>query len=127
MEPEGMLSKLERLIAADPRYRMESYVFVINALEFTMARLGRRGHVTGAELLNGVREFAQDRFGLMTKTVFEYWGINKTEDFGEIVFNMVNAGILGKNEHDSKEDFKDVYDFDEVFNKRYDWNIEEVP
>jgi uncharacterized repeat protein (TIGR04138 family) len=123
MEPEDMVSRLERLISEDPRYRLESYLFMIDALEFTMTRLGRRGHVSGGELLDGVKEFAQERFGLMAKAVLEHWGVKRTDDFGEIVFNLVSAGILGKTDRDSRDDFKDVYDFDEVFNKKYDWNI----
>ena len=123
MEPEDMVSRLERLTTDDPRYKLESYLFTIDALEFTMTKLGRRGHVSGAELLDGVKEFAQERFGLMAKVVLEHWGVKRTDDFGEIVFNLVNAGILGKTDHDSKDDFKDVYDFDDVFNKRYDWNV----
>jgi uncharacterized repeat protein (TIGR04138 family) len=126
MEQDDMLLKLEELVARDLRYRLESYVFVINALEYTMAKLERSGHVSGTELLEGVKEFARERFGPMVKMVFEHWGISKTDDFGEIVFNLVNAGVLGKTETDSKEDFKNVYDFDEAFGEKCDWGVEEV-
>jgi len=126
MEQDEMLHRLEDLVARDPRYKLESYVFVINALEYTMAKLERSGHVSGTELLEGVKEFARERFGLMTKMVFEHWGISKTDDFGEIVFTLVNAGVLGKTETDSKEDFKNVYDFDEAFGEKCDWGTEEV-
>jgi uncharacterized repeat protein (TIGR04138 family) len=124
VEQEDLLCKLEDIVSSDPRYRLEAYVFVIQALEYTMTKLGRRGHVRGKELLEGVRGLASDQFGPTAKMVLENWGVRKTEDIGEIVFIMVDAGVLGKTEDDSKEDFKDVYDFAEVFEKQYDWRID---
>jgi uncharacterized repeat protein (TIGR04138 family) len=123
VEDDNLTTDLERLAARDQRYRVEAYVFVMSSLEYTLARLGRRGHVTGAELLEGIRDLAKERFGPTVKMVFEHWGVRKTNDFGEIVFNLVGAGILGKTESDSREDFKDVYDFAEVFEKGYDWKL----
>jgi len=64
------------------------------------------------------------RFGPMAKTVFESWGVSTTEDFGEIVFKLIEAGVLGKTDKDSREDFSDVFDFNDVFERQYDWNIE---
>ena len=89
-----------------------------------MMKLRRQGHVTGQELLDGIRWLAKREFGPMAKTVFESWGVSKTGDFGDIVFSLVEEGILGKNDRDSKEDFKDVYDFDDAFVKQYHWDIE---
>jgi uncharacterized repeat protein (TIGR04138 family) len=70
-------------------------------------------------LLNGIRDYAIQRFGPMTLTVFESWGIKGTEDFGEIVFNMVGEGLLGKTDNDSPNDFKNIYDFDITFRQPY--------
>jgi uncharacterized repeat protein (TIGR04138 family) len=123
MEQDELLAELETIIGNDPRYKLESYLFVINSLEFTMLRLGRRGHVSGCELLEGIKGLAGREFGPMAKIVFESWGVTKTEDFGEIVFRLVDAGVLGKTEEDSRDDFKDIYDFSDVFDKHYDWNI----
>ncbi len=126
MEPNDLMAEIDRIVERDPRYKPDSYLFVINAVEFTMLRLKRRGHVSGRELLEGIKRLGRSEFGPMAKPVFESWGVNGTADFGEIVFNLVEEGVLGKNEHDSRDDFKDVYDFDEVFERQYDWNIEGV-
>ena len=71
-------------------------------------------------MLEGIKEFALDEFGPLAFTVFSEWGIHTTEDFGEIVFNLVDAGRLGKTESDSRDDFKQVYDFNDVFVKPYE-------
>ena len=119
-----LLSDLEDLASRDSRYKLESYIFVINALEYTMRGLNRSGHVSGHELLDGIKRLAKREFGPMAKMVLENWGVTRTEDFGEIVFSLVEAGILGKTDRDSPEDFSNVFDFDDVFEKQYDWNIE---
>jgi len=103
----------------DPRYKREAYEFVMEALTFTQKRFRRTKHVTGAELLVGIRQFLQRKFGLMTLTVLEHWGITKTEDFGHIVFNLVHHKVLSKTEEDTLESFQDVYDFREVFEVGY--------
>jgi uncharacterized repeat protein (TIGR04138 family) len=126
MEDNNVVTELERVAASDSRYRLEAYVFVMGSLEYTLSKLGRRGHVSGAELLDGIKEFARERFGLTARMVLEHWGVRKTDDFGEIVFNLVAARILGKTEQDSREDFRNVYDFREVFEKEYDWKIKGV-
>ncbi len=72
-------------------------------------------HVTGPELLDGVRQYALKEFGPMVMTVFDSWGIHSCEDIGHMVFNLIGAGIFGKTEQDSIEDFKNVYDFEEAF------------
>jgi uncharacterized repeat protein (TIGR04138 family) len=124
MGQDDLISDLEALALGDPRYKLESYIFVINALEHTMRSLHRKGHVSGHELLDGIKRLAKREFGPMAKMVFENWGVTRTEDFGEIVFSLVEAGILGKTDKDSREDFSGVFDFDDVFEKQYDWNIE---
>lgn len=103
----------------DPRYKDDAYEFVLEALSYTQKRLRRSRHVTGKELLEGIKDLLIGKFGPLTLTVLQHWGIKTTEDFGYIVFNMVEKKILSKTEEDNIESFKDVYDFEAVFNKRY--------
>ena len=114
---------LLEVINRDRRYNPEAYSFVMAGLDFTSKKLKRQGHVTGQELLRGIKEYSLEQFGPMTRMVFEYWGIKETGDFGEIVFNMIDAGLLGKTEHDSKEDFSNAYDFKTVFDKGFKYTI----
>jgi len=107
------------ILARDPRYTVEAYGFVRAGLDFTVRSLENQRHVSGRELLKGIREFAIDEFGPMTKTVLNGWGIKKTEDIGEIVFNMVETGLLGKTDEDNRADFANGYDFDEAFRKPF--------
>lgn len=111
--------KFDELLSKDSRYKIEAYFFVLAALEYARKDTGKPKHVTGKELLEGIKKFGLEQYGIMTKTVFESWGVKTTNDFGEIVFNMVNTGILGKTEEDKIEDFDNVYDFTEVFEKNY--------
>ena len=110
---------LRQILEKDPRYALEAYLFVLEALFYARKKLNKEGHVTGQELLEGIKDLASQRYGLMAKTVLEHWGIKRTLDFGNIVFNMVNDKVLGKTSADSIDDFKDIYDFDEVFVKNY--------
>ena len=114
---------LRTILEKDTRYPLEAYLFVLEALYFTRKKYKKKRHVTGQELCYGIRELALSRYGPMVKTVLEHWGIKKTIDFGNIVFNMVNEKVLSKTEEDSVEDFKDVYDFDDVFVKQYHFGI----
>jgi uncharacterized repeat protein (TIGR04138 family) len=110
---------LQNILGRDPRYAAEAYFFVRAGLDYTVRRLDKPRHVSGRELLEGLREFALAEFGPMTKTVLNGWGIRCTEDVGEIVFNMVETGLLGKTEKDSRADFASGYDFDEAFRKPF--------
>ena len=112
---ELLLSILDR----DPRYTEEAYAFIRAGLDYTVRRLEKPRHVSGQELLDGIREFALSEFGPMTKTVLSGWGIHCTEDIGEIVFNLVETGLLGKTDEDNRADFAKGYDFDEAFCKPY--------
>lgn len=110
---------LQTLLRRDPRYAAEAYAFVRAGLDYTVRRLDKPRHISGQELLDGIREFALAEFGPMTKTVLKGWGISRTEDVGEIVFNMVETGLLGKTEKDNRADFANGYDFDEAFRKPF--------
>ncbi len=108
--------KVEEILEKDQRYKLDAYEFVMQGLLFTQKKLNRKGHITGRELLEGIREFGLDQYGPMTKTVFDHWGIKTTEDFGKIVFNMIENGLMGKTDKDCLDDFKNIYDFDKAFN-----------
>ncbi len=120
MTKVGFNEALESICEADSRYDREAYIFLRDALDFTIKQLrkGKNGperHVTPAELLDGIRQFAIKEFGPMVPTVFEYWGVTRSGDFGHLVFNLVKAGVFGKTENDSVEQFEAGYDFEEAF------------
>ncbi|HUU30305.1 MAG TPA: Minf_1886 family protein [archaeon] len=112
---------LDELIEHDLRYKKEAYIFVLDSLRATIENLQEARHVTGKELSQSCRRCALELYGPLARTVLDYWGIKSTEDFGEIVFNLIEARQLTKTEQDSKEDFKDVFDFEEAFEKNYPW------
>jgi uncharacterized repeat protein (TIGR04138 family) len=118
-ELESFLEKIEKVMKANGRYKFEAYSFVMAALHHSATKLKKPRHITGQELLEGIREYAMDQFGPMARTVLKYWGIEQTIDFGKIVFALVEVGILRKQPEDKIEDFKDVYDFKEAFDKGY--------
>src|SRR3954452_25049180 len=124
MQKIGFAEALDSIVASDPRYQREAYVFLRDSLDFTTKQQkNAKGttvrHVSGPELLDGVRQYALREFGPMVMTVFDNWGIRSTEDIGHMVFNLINAGIFGKTDEDSIEDFKNIYDFDEAFAKPF--------
>jgi uncharacterized repeat protein (TIGR04138 family) len=114
---------LEKILAKDLRYHREAYLLVRAALDFTQKTVSRKQrhgyHVTGQELLDGIRDFTLAQFGPMTITVLDEWGLTRCEDFGEIVFNMVEHGLLAKTDSDSRADFQGGYDFDDAFRKPF--------
>src|SRR6266851_1514810 len=120
MEEISFTAALDSILARDPRYDREGYAFVRQALDRAQKAIGkdeqgRPRHVTGQQLLGAIRDFALAQFGPMAVAVFEEWGIHQCSDFGEIVFNMVEAEWLGKTEQDSRADFSIGYDFHEAF------------
>jgi uncharacterized repeat protein (TIGR04138 family) len=124
MQKIGFAEALDSVVANDPRYQRDSYFFLRDALDFTTKQQKKiKGvsvrHVTGPELLDGVRQYALREFGPMVMTVFDNWGIHSCEDIGHMVFNLIGAGVFGKTEEDSIKDFKDVYDFEEAFVKPF--------
>ncbi len=115
----SFMEVIEEIRTRDPRYTIDAYEFVMEALSFTQKRFNRPKHVTGIELLEGVKELLLNRFGPMTLLVLRHWGIHATEDFGHIVFNLVDNRILSKTDDDKIDNFKDGYNFEEVFEKGY--------
>jgi len=118
-EAETEEDKLNALLSSDTRFNREAYRFVQESLEFTRRKLTRHGHVTGKELAEGVRDLALDRFGLLAKTVLNEWGIRTTGNIGDIVYNMIKAKIMVKQDSDNREDFDDVYDFENAFQTEF--------
>jgi uncharacterized repeat protein (TIGR04138 family) len=110
---------IDRIHEQDPRYKAEAYMFVMEALSFTQKKLKSSKHVTGEQILVGMKELLLERFGPMAINVLDFWGVMKTEDFGNIVFNLVDHKVLSKTEEDHIERFKNVYDFQEVFCEGY--------
>ncbi|HXG12137.1 MAG TPA: Minf_1886 family protein [Gemmataceae bacterium] len=123
--------RLAEIVRRDPRYAYEAYEFVFAALAHTQKMLGHdpaeepgapnrpQRHVSGPELLEGIRDLALRQFGLMARTVFRLWGINRTDDFGEIVFNLIEARLMSKTDSDSRADFHNVYDLDQALVRDY--------
>ncbi len=111
---------LQKILDNDPRFDRNAYLFVREALDYTQKLItksnkGEVRHVTGQELLEGIREYALKVYGPMTDLVLSEWGVHKCEDFGDIVFNMIDGNLLAKTEKDTRDDFKGGYTFDEAF------------
>ena len=107
-----------------PRFHRLAYVFLLDALHTVVANMREARHISGEELVDGVRELALDRFGPMARTVLEHWGVHSTEDLGQVVFALVDIGILVKQDEDRPEDFEGLFDFEEVFELNYPWAAE---
>lgn len=112
---------LSRLKADEPRYHERAYLFVLGAIEFLQAQLDVRRHVSGAELAWACRDYAVRQFGLLAPSILEYWGVRSTDDFGQIVFTLVRAGLLVTQPHDRPTDFAGVFEFQAAFAEPYPW------
>lgn len=124
MQPQNFDEVLEQVVSADPRYHRDAYHFLRESLDYTQraiskANKGKLRHVTGQELLAGIRAFALQQYGPMAITLLDAWGIRRCEDFGELVFNLIDHGILSKTDADNRTDFAGAYDFDEAFRKPF--------
>lgn len=111
----------------DSRFDRKAYTFVRQALDHTVkevkrkepGRTGKAQHVSGPELLHGIRDYALEQYGPLAKTVLGAWGITRCQDFGDIVFNLIDYNVFSKTEQDRREDFADIYDFNEAFVKPF--------
>ena len=110
---------IEGVVRENPRFTLEGYLFVREALDYAVGQLEAPRHISGEELLFGVREYALSQFGPMARRVLMEWGITSCEHIGEMVFLLVDAGLLGKTEEDRIEDFKKGYDFKEAFDSPF--------
>ena len=132
------LHPLLKLLRDDPRYRREAYLFVRDGLDYAHEVLGygapavpakkkRKSskaepphrHVSGQELCEGLKQFALDQYGYMAKTVLNSWGIHTTSDFGEIVYNLIQAKVMTKSPEDRRADFDGVFEFEQAFVKDF--------
>jgi uncharacterized repeat protein (TIGR04138 family) len=111
----------------DARFDRKAYDFVRLGLEHTVkelrkkdsSRAERSRHVSGSELLEGLRAYALDQYGPLAKTVLNAWGIRRCRDFGDIVFNLIEYNVFSKTDNDRREDFSDIFDFEEAFVKPF--------
>jgi uncharacterized repeat protein (TIGR04138 family) len=126
-----------RLLRKDSRFTIEAYQFVREALSYAqdILNMGSEGgsvedkfepgepsverHLTGQQLCEAIRQYALEQYGYMAKVVLDRWGVRKTGDFGDIVYNLIDVGLMKKSDDDRREDFDDVYDFDEAFQQRF--------
>lgn len=106
---------VEEICNQDKRYKPDAYEFVLAGLNFTQDKLKKKTHVSGSELSCGLRDYAINQYGALAGRVLAHWGISQTQDFGNIVFNMIEKKLLSKTEEDSLEDFMAIYDFKEAF------------
>ncbi len=130
---------LATLLKRDRRFHFDAYVFVFESLRFAQGTLGlgtaqpsegeepedetmsdEDKHLTGQELCLAIRDYAINQYGYMAKSVLNHWGVHSTGDFGEIVYNLIQVGQMRKTEHDRREDFDDVYDFDAAFRESFE-------
>lgn len=124
--------KIQAVRTRDRRFSRHAYYFVLDALDYTMTHFGRDQltgedrHVGGRELLVGIREYAAEQFGPMAAIVFERWGVQRASDFGEIVFNLIDAELLSRRPCDSRLDFVDGTDFRETFAEKYRERLESI-
>ncbi|MHC4896688.1 MAG: Minf_1886 family protein, partial [Planctomycetota bacterium] len=101
------------------------YYFILDALDYTIEHLGphrqvgEARHVGGREVVEGARELAAQEFGPMAQIVFKRWGISRTEDVGELVFNLIEIGLLSRRAEDTRLDFVDGFDFGHAFEQKY--------
>lgn len=140
---------LAELLEQDNRYTLDAYMFVLESLSFAQESLGMgasrpptrttRGrekrqkekqqseqHVTGQELCEAARQYALQQYGFLAPTVLATWGVQATADFGEIVFNMIEIGQMRKTNQDSREDFQNVYEFEEAFSRDLSFAVPET-
>ena len=111
----------DRIRLRESRYDERAYLFVLAALEFVQQRLPERRHLGGRELAEGCRDLALARYGVLARTVLEHWGLRRSEDIGEVVFALVDTGLLMSQPTDTKEDFVQAFDFHEAFDTAYPW------
>jgi len=122
---------VEEICGRDNRYKPDAYEFVLQGLNFTQNKLKRQAHVNGRELAFGLRDYAIEQYGALAQKVLSHWGISQTQDFGEIVYNMIEKKLLSKSDEDYLADFTSVYDFNSAFANiladTVDFNIPDKP
>ena len=92
---------------------------VVGAIEAAGGCDNLNRHISGRDLCWGLREFARKRWGMLARMVLESWNIKSTADFGRIVFGFIDLDMMRKQPDDRVEDFEDVYDFREAFDRAF--------
>ena len=118
---------IELICKEDARYDRKAYTFIRQGLDHTVKEIRKKDaekaqrsrHVTGPELLDGLRLYALEQYGPLTKTVLNAWGVKRCQDFGELVFNLIEYNVFSKTENDKREDFADIYTFEDAFVKPF--------
>ena len=113
---------MDQIRLRERRFHEHAYLFVLSSLEFCQARLPERRHISGRELAEACRDLALERYGVMARLVLEHWGVRSTADIGDVVFTLVDLGLLISQPTDRREEFADVYAFDEAFEREYPWS-----
>jgi uncharacterized repeat protein (TIGR04138 family) len=117
---------MEQIKLREPRFDERAYLFVLAALEHCQTSLIERRHITGPELARSCREVALQRFGVMARLVLEHWGVRETIDIGDIVFTLVDMGLLISQPQDTRDDFFGIYEFETAFEHEYPWSATHV-
>jgi uncharacterized repeat protein (TIGR04138 family) len=131
-EQDLIEERIQSVRRRDRRFSRHAYYFLLDALDYTMSRLGKdtltgeERHVDGRELLASIQDFAADQYGPMAPLVFERWGIRGAEDFGEIVFNLVDAELLSRRPSDSRLDFAGSFDFQTIFAQKHKQSLDRI-
>lgn len=120
---EGIMDQIR---LREQRFDERAYLFVLAALEHCQTHLSERRHITGPELAHACRELALQRFGVMAGMVLDYWGVKATSDIGDIVFTLVDMGLLVSQPQDSRTDFLGVFEFERAFGREYPWSTAHV-
>jgi len=124
MQQPDFEAVLSTILESDTRYHRDAYSFLKEALDASQKAISKAnknqvGHITAQQLLDGIRQYGLAQFGPMTRTVLNEWGVSSCDDFGEMVFLLVEHGLLRKKESDKKDDFKGGYDFAEAFERPF--------
>lgn len=113
---------MDQIRLREQRFDERAYLFVLASLEHCQTQHSERRHISGPELAHACRDLALKRYGVMAKLVLEHWGVSSTQDIGDIVFTLVDLGLLISQPQDSRDDFLGVFDFAESFEREYPWS-----
>jgi uncharacterized repeat protein (TIGR04138 family) len=114
-------AKFYEILDQNSRFPLAAYAAIHKGLDYTMKRKAVVGHVDGQELAVGMAGYLKEEYGPFASLLLNGWGIHSTLDFGRLVFDLVESGMMRKQETDSLEDLSDVYDFETVFGQPFDW------
>lgn len=112
---------MDRIRLREARFDEHAYLFVLAALEYCQQQLTERRHITGRELALACRDLARERYGVIARLVLDHWGVRSTLDIGDVVFTLVDLGLLMSQPTDTRDEFGGVYDFDQAFEREYPW------